>query len=240
MSGRLSYARVLAAVALTLGLGAAASCTSDAGGPTAPSPGRLTSGEGSGPAEASPTPEGPGLSAPGIRLTAVPRGDGSFDITEEVVLRVATVVIQLEPPPSGERLQGMMVATLPQATNLKVFADDNQLPLAKTELDHGEDLSLDNAVTKLKLTYRLKGSSARSLPSRVGRALAAISPLTARTDGSLPTNMTVSGGSLLNVVCPLLQETRCAVGEPPGLGIQQGIPAEQALAVLQLDLPMQP
>jgi hypothetical protein len=70
--------------------------------------------------------------------------------------------------------------------------------------------------------------------------LAAISPLTARTDGTLPTNMTVSGGSLLNVVCPLLQETRCAVGERPGLGIQQGIPAEQALAVLQLDLPMQP
>jgi hypothetical protein len=133
-----------------------------------------------------------------------------------------------------------MVATSPQVTNLKVVADDNQLPLAKTELDHGEDVFLDNAVTKLKLTYRLTGSSARSLPSRIGRALAAISPLTARTDGTLPTNMTVSGGSLLNVVCPLLQETRCAVGEPPGLGIQQGIPAEQALAVLQLDLPMQP
>jgi hypothetical protein len=101
------------------------------------------------------------------------------------------------------------------------------------------DLRLGKAAERFTLTYRLIGSSVHSLPSPVGRALAAISPLTAPTDGTLPTNLGVSG-SLLNASCPMLPEPRCAVGIPPKLGIQQHIPARQALVVLQLNLPLQP
>ncbi len=62
------------------------------------------------------------------------------------------------------------------------------------------------------------------MPSSTGRASAAIRPLTADVDGTLPTDLVVSGGGLVNAVCPLLTETRCAVGEPPGLGVPAGHP----------------
>ena len=55
----------------------------------------------------------------------------------------------------------------------------------------------------------------------------------------LPTDVTVTSG-LLNAVCPLLIETRCAIGDPPELGIQPAIPASKALVVLQLNLPRSP
>ncbi|MGC4940482.1 hypothetical protein [Kribbella sp. DT2] len=219
---------------------ATTACSAELAGPTPPSPGQLPAGSGGAPVQPPPTAEGPGLTAPGIRLTAVPRGDGSFDVTEEVMLRGATDTLQLRLPQSGERLQGMMASTKPEATSLRVVADGDPVLLPETDVKAPRDLSLNTSATEVKLTYRLSGSSARSLPSRVGRALAAISPLTAATDGTLPTNLAVSGGGLLNAVCPLMTETRCAVGEPPGLGIQQGLPADRALAVLQLDLPMQP
>jgi hypothetical protein len=232
--------RTLSVAVLSMVLMATTACSAELAGPTPPSPGQLPSGAGAAQVEPPPTAEGPGLTAPGIRLTAVPRGDGSFDITEEVMLRSATDTLQLRLPQSGEQLQGMMARTKPEATSLTILADGDPVLLPETNVKASRDLPLETAATALKLTYRLSGSSARSLPSRVGRALAAISPLTAATDGTLPTNLAVSGGGLLNAVCPLMAETRCAVGEPPGLGIQQGLPADRALAVLQLDLPMQP
>ncbi|GAA1590074.1 hypothetical protein GCM10009789_49620 [Kribbella sancticallisti] len=236
-----NWGTVPAVVALALGLGAAAACSSDqAGAPTAPSPGTLTSGGGAAPVQPPPTAEGPGLNAPGIRLAAVPRGDGSFDITEEVMLRGETSTIHLQLPRSGEGLTGIMRKTTPVATSLRIIADDDPVPLENPQLTGARDVPLLSAATRLKLTYRLTGSSVRSLQSETGRASAAIRPLTADVDSTLPTNLVVSGGGLLNAVCPELPETRCAVGEPPGLGIQQGIPAGRALAVLQLNLPMQP
>jgi len=230
---------VLAVGALALGLGTATSCSAELAAPTPPSPGLLSS-QAPVAVQPPPTAEGPGQTAPGIHLAAVPRGDGSFDITEDILLRGATSIVQLRPPESGERLQGMMIPTAPKATNLKVVADGEQVSLDQTDVTKARDLPLVTSATKLKLTYRLTGSSVSRLHSKARRASAAISPLAADTDDTLPTNLTVSGGGLLNVVCPRLKETRCAVGEPPGLGIQQGIPAAQALAVLQLNLPLQP
>jgi hypothetical protein len=242
MCGRRAiWGRVLAAVALTLGLSTATACSAEQSArPTAPSPAPLTNGGAAAPVQAPPTAEGPGLTAPGIRLAAVPKGDGSFDITEEVMLRSETSTIQLQLPRSGERLVGMMRRTKPIATSLKITADGEPVPLETSELTTTRVLPLLSPATRLKLTYRLSGSTVRSTPSETGRASAAISPLTADIDGTLPTNYFISGGALLNAVCPEMTETRCAVGEPPGLGIQQGLPADQALAVLQLNLPMQP
>jgi hypothetical protein len=233
----MSAIRPLAAALLIVGL--ATACSDEFAGPTPPSPGLLRAGSSSERVQP-PTVQGSGLTTAGIRLTAVPRGDGSFDVTEQVVLRRATRTLQLRVPQSGEQLQGMLARTDPEATGLRIVADGNPVLTAGTEVKPARTLSLESAATRLELTYRLSGSSARSLPSRVGRALAAISPLAAATDGTLPTDLAVSGGGLLNAACPLLAETRCAVGQPPKLGIQQGLPAARALAVLQLDLPMQP
>jgi hypothetical protein len=173
---------------------------------------------------------------PGIRMVVVPRSDGSFDITEDVVLPEAMDILQLRLPDSGEHLQGMMTRTRPRATNLRVLADSRAVPLEKSEITGSLDLPLTTAATTLRLTYRLSGSTVRRTPSKPGRAASAIRPLTI-TEGRLPVILTVTGGGLLNAVCPLLNETRCAVGEPPELSVLQRIPSDKALVVLQLDLP---
>ena len=231
--------RVLAAVALTLGLSAAAACSDGNATPVAPSPG-IDSG-GSGPANATPTPTvsvspGPGVTKPGIKLVAVPRPDGSFDVTEDLMLLEATNILQLQLPSSGEHLPGMMAKTTPRATNLKLVAQDQSIPLEQTTLSSAADVPLTTAATRIRLTYRLAGSSVRATPSAADRAGAAIRPLTSTADGTLPVDFTVTSG-LLNAVCPLMTDTRCAVGDPPKLGILPNIPASQALVVLQLNLP---
>jgi hypothetical protein len=236
MSAR-RFAGVLAT--LTFGLGTTVACSPDqAVTPVEPSPGPLITGAtGTPPVLLPPAAEGAGLTAPGIRLTAIPLSDGSLDITEDVVLRSEVALIRLQLPRSGEQLAGMMQRTKPVATGLRITAGDQPVPLSFRQLSAPRDVPLTVTATRLRLTYRLIGSTARSQPSESGRAAAAINPLTAGIDETLPTNYQISGGGLRNVVCPALAETRCAVGEPPGLGIQQGIPAGQALAVLQLNLP---
>jgi hypothetical protein len=231
--------RVLAAVALTLGLSATAACSLGGASPVAPSPGIDTERAGS----VTPTTEqsvpvtpGPGVTRPGIRLIAVPRPDGSFDITEDMLLPEAMNILQLQLPDSGEHLPGMMAKTDPQVTNLKVLADNQSVPLEATTVKSPADIPLTTAATRLRLTYRLSGSAVLSTPSRPERAGAAIRPLAAGSEGTLPTSLSVTGG-LLNAVCPLLTDTRCAVGDPPKLAIMPDIPASKALVVLQLDLP---
>jgi hypothetical protein len=184
------------------------------------------------------TTPGTGQTKPGIKLTAVPRADGSFDITENLMLPKATDILPLQLPASGEHLPGMMARTTPHVTNLKLLADDQSVPLDTTTMTAADYIPLTVPATRIQLTYRLSGSTVRAqpLPSPSTRAGAAIRPLTASTDGTLPTDVAVTSG-LLNAVCPLMAETRCAVGDPPNLTIQPDIPASKALVVLQLDLP---
>lgn len=170
-------------------------------------------------------------------MVAVPLPDGSFDITEDVMLPKATSILQVQLPASGEQLPGMMTKTSPIATNLRVLANGAVIPLASSSVTTTTDIPLTTAAANLRLTYRLSGSTVRRTESKPERASSAIRPLTAITEGGLPTNLIINGGELLNVVCPLLTETRCAVGNPPKLSVLPGIPADKALIVLQLDLP---
>jgi len=236
-----SGVRWLATAALTLGLSATAACSPDIAGPVAPSAGLPESGStapvSSPPPGQTPSTTGPGTTRPGIRMVAIPLPDGSFDITEDVMLPRATNILQVQLPASGEELPGMMSKTSPTAGNLRVLADGMTIPLTSSEITKTTDLPLTTAATNLRLTYRLSGSTVRRTPAKPERASSAIRPLTAITEGGIPTNLTITGGQLLNAVCPLLTETRCAVGNPPKLSILQGIPADKALVVLQLDLP---
>ncbi|TDW90357.1 hypothetical protein EV137_4173 [Kribbella pratensis] len=228
----------LAAVALVLGYGATVACSDGSAAPAAPSPGI---GGSRPPAPVTPTfrttvapsAEQP---KPGIKLTAVPRADGSFDVTENVRLPAATDRVPLQLPGSGANLPGMMTPTTPLVTGLKLVADDKPVPLEKTTITRADNVPLSVRATKLLLTYRLSGSTVRATPSQTSRAGAAVRPLTASAASALPTDITITSG-LLNVVCPLLDEPRCAVGDPPHLTVRPGIPAGKALVVLQLNLP---
>jgi hypothetical protein len=157
-------------------------------------------------------------------------------MTENVMLPAATDILPLQLPSSGDHLPGMMARTTPRVTNLKVVADDQSVPIENTTITAAGDLPLTVSASRIRLTYTLSGSAVIASPSTSTRASAAIKPLTSSAGGALPTDVTVTTG-LLNAICPLLAETRCAVGDPPILGIQSGIPASKALVVLQLDLP---
>lgn len=223
-------------VALLLGYSAIVACSGGSAEPTAPSPGLGTLPP-SPPASQATTPApGTGQTTAGIKLTAVPRPDGSFDVTENVMLPEATDILPVQVPASGEHLPGMMTRTTPRVTNLKVTADNQSVPLGNTTLTGSDYIPLTVAASRIQLTYRLSGSTVRASPSESTRAGAALRPLTAAAESRLPTDLTVTGG-LLNAVCPLMPETRCAVGDPPNLSIRPGIPADKALVVLQLDLP---
>lgn len=235
---RRTRTRYLAAFALLLGYSASVACSAGSVGPAAPSPGLGNSGTSAPVTPQQSTTPGTGQTKPGIKLVAVPQPDGSFDVTENLMLPEAMDILPLQLPASGEHLPGMMVRTTPRVTNLKVLADDQSVPLETTTMTAADYIPLTVPATRIQLTYRLSGSTVRAqpLPSPSTRAGAAIRPLTAGADSTLPTDVAVTSG-LLNAVCPLMTETRCAVGDPPNLTIQPDIPASKALVVLQLNLP---
>jgi hypothetical protein len=152
------------------------------------------------------------------------------------MLPKATNRLPLQLPASGKNLPGMMAPTTPSVTNLKLIADGKSVPLGSTTITGAGFVRLTSGATKIQLTYRLSGSTVRATPSGSTRAGAAIRPLTASVESTIPTDVTITSG-LLNAVCPLLDETRCAVGDPPDLTVRPGIPAGKALVVLQLNLP---
>ena len=233
---RRSGARHVAAAALLLGYSAAVGCSGDSAVPTAPSPGLNTTRPAAPVGVATTVAPGPGTTVPGIELTVVPHRDGSFDVSENVMLSAPADMLPLQLPPSGDQLPGMMAATTPRVTNLKVLADDQSVPLENTTVPGADYIPLSVAATKIRLTYRLSGSTVLATPVESVRAGAAIRPLTANAASTLPTDVKVASG-LLNAICPLLPEPRCAAGDPPHLTIESGIPAGKALVILQLDLP---
>ena len=220
---------------LALAVAVAGGCQGiDAQPPTVPSPAGPTTSEVLG--APVPAPDGGrGINSPGILLAVTPRIDGDLDVVEHVVFREPTGSVLLHLPSAGSAAPTLENA-LPAALDVQVVADDNRADSTLDEVRSSQVLPVAS-VTRLELTYRLTGAAVRNTPSRQGRALAVIAPLTASTDPTLPTNLVVNGPGLRNAMCPRLPETRCAAGKQPWMSIRPGIPADRAVAVLQLDLP---
>ncbi|WP_328988979.1 hypothetical protein OG394_22385 [Kribbella sp. NBC_01245] len=216
----------LVLVALTPGLSAATSCDPPVTAPTAPSPSAATPSATGG-------PKVPGPNGAGIRLLVTPRPDGSFVVTERVVLRrpVSTLPLRL---PDVKQAKGAVIR--PAAVDLKVSADDVAVAAAPIVVTSSTELVLGTPGTVIEFRYRLTGTTWRAEPSPPGRVLSLITPLAAGADETLPTVILVGSG-LRNASCPELPEPRCAFGAQPHLTVQPDIPAGQATVILQLDLP---
>jgi hypothetical protein len=183
-----------------------------------------------------PTPQP--QTAPGIRLDAKARPDGTFDVTETLVLREPQSWLVLSPPaPSGSA-----ETVRPRAVQVRLTTGGRLLSVDTDTIDSTRDVYLSDIVSRVELRYRLTGATVRSQPSATRRALSLIAPLTAATDETLRTTMAVTGATVRVVLCPELPANRrfCSPdAKPPGYvtGVVSGVAAGEALAQYQLDLP---
>jgi hypothetical protein len=184
-------------------------------------------------------PKGPGTTQPGILLMASPLPDGSFDVAEIVLLSTPTSSLGVGPPRlayAGSRFS----RAKPVASQVQVSAGDQPVLVPGGRVKQHVDLALSAPAKRIELRYHLSGITVRSVPSRAGRALTAISPLVAGVPKNLPVAMLVNGSTVLNIECPILRHVRdqaCSSGRPPNLRVKQRLPWSGAVIVVQFDLP---
>jgi hypothetical protein len=202
-----------------------------------PSPGSPRSTRTTDPTEME-LPEGPGTTQPGILLMASPLRDGSFDVAEIVLLATPTSSIWLGPPKltlAGRRF----TKANPVASQVQISAEDQPVMVPGGRVNQRTNLVLVVPAKRIELRYNLRGITIRSIPSRPGRALAAISPLVGSVPNSLPVAMIVSGSTVLNIECPVLRlrDRACSTGRSPQVRVKRNLPWSSALIVVQFDLP---
>jgi hypothetical protein len=183
-------------------------------------------------------PAGPGTTEPGILLMASPLPDGSFDVAEIVHLATPTSSIWLGPPRLA--LAGSRFANAePVASQVQVSAGNQPLMVPGGRVKQRTDLALNAPAKQIELRYNLSGVTLRSIPSRAGRALAAVGPLVGGVPNGLPVALMVSGSTVLNIECPVLRlrERACSIGRPPRLRVKPKLPWRSAVIVVQFDLP---
>ena len=183
-------------------------------------------------------PRGPGTTEPGILLMASPLRDGSFDVAELVILPAPVLSVRLAPP-KLTRADSRFAGLKPVASQVQMSADDQPVIVPKGEVDSRLDIALVEPAKQMELRYKLHEVTARSMPSRAGRALAVISPLVAG-DPSLRVVMMVSGSTVLNIQCPMrrgISEQACATGRVPHLRAKGNLPLSRAVIIVQFNLP---
>lgn len=183
-------------------------------------------------------PRGPGTTDAGIYLTATPASDGTFDVSEMVVLAKPADTITIQPPDVAG-LGGDFGQAQPRASQVQVSAGDQPVVIPEGSLESVTTVGLTTPVDAYELRYQLSGVTMRSVPSTAGRALGALGPLTAGVPGDLPVQIAVNGTSVRNLQCPSLRlsQQACATGELPRLRVNQSLPLRTAIVVVQLDLP---
>ena len=180
---------------------------------------------------------GPGITLPGILLIASPASDGSFDVLERIRLMSPVSVLTLRPAPvdrAGRQFSSASAA----ATQVQVSAGDQPVVVPGGKVGARVDLPVAD-VDQFELRYRLTDVTVHSSPSKAGRALAAIGPLTGGVDDDLPVLFIVSGGTILGLNCPLLpiSQQSCGSRVQTGPSVERELPWRLALTSVQFNLP---
>jgi hypothetical protein len=182
---------------------------------------------------------GPGITSTGIHVVAAARADGTFDVAETAVFGRTRNRLRLAPPRSADG--GAIFSTArPKAEMVQVTINGQPLSLKTGRVEELLDLVLPAPASKVELRYHLTGATVRSIPSVAGRGLAMLAPLTAPTDETLPTTLSIGGGPMVrNITCPRLPPARRLCGAGGGSRMQPpaGLVAGDAVFVVQLDLP---
>jgi hypothetical protein len=180
----------------------------------------------------------PGVTAVGMSLSAVLVADGSFDVSESVVLQVPISSVQLRVPPiadGGPPFLNMQ----PRATAMKITAGGQPVTVPGAEVSGDTSLPLSAPATKVHLRYRLTGVTLRT-GSPPDRALGALGPLIAGVPSDLPVAISVRGRTVLNLSCPSLRsmgDQACSAGTIGNLRVNRVLVWRHSIVIAQLNLP---
>lgn len=180
---------------------------------------------------------GPGLTEPGLRMSVTTTTAGTLQVSEHVLFRSAIGRIELAPPDltgAGDEFS----AAFPYATHLRLTAGGQPVALSFNTLTAPRAIILGIPIDTYELRYVLMGSSVRSVPSKAGRALAALGPLSQSLPPPSPVVLVTRGTTVRNLSCPLLSgnAVACSDGVRGAMGVREPLPQRSALVILQLDL----
>src|SRR5664279_955639 len=181
---------------------------------------------------------GPGLTQPGILVMAMPAADGSFNVLERIRLVSPVSVLTLRPAPVDRAGQQFASASA-AATQVQVTAGDQPVVVPGGKVAARLDLPVAH-VDHFELRYRLTDVTVISTPSKPGRALATIGPLTGGVDDDLRVLFVLTGDSILGLNCPLLplSQQSCGNRVQPRVSIERELPWRLALTSVQFNLPL--
>ena len=173
---------------------------------------------------------GPGVDAPGT-LVAARYVDGDLiDVSETIRARTTISSLWIEPP----RARGVQ----PRLVGGQLSADGRVVLVPVSVVAGRVRIDLPTPARVVVFRYQLAGSILRSKPSKPGRAAIRFAPAVDPGDRT-PVVFAFGGPEIINVSCPELPLDRlaCARGTAGGLTLDAPVARDDALVLLQLDLP---
>jgi len=175
---------------------------------------------------------------PGIAMTARPNPDGSFFVSEVIILPAAVTEVAVRPASIGDAGIGFE-RLRPAATNVEVTAGGQGLVVPDGPITSEVTLHWASPTKQLQLRYRLSQVNVASAHAKPGRALAAFGSLLGRMPADLPVTVVVTGKTVLSLTCPQLPlaTMTCGAGKAPQFRTLQPIPFDRSRVLVQYDRP---
>jgi hypothetical protein len=182
-------------------------------------------------------PPGPGGRDPGIRLTATPTPQGTFDVVETVRLVKPVTKLTLAPPDFTSASPSLR-SSRPVAAGLVVTAGGSRIKLSNGTVSRATVIPIAKPADLFELRYQLRGATVISRPSSVGRRLGGLGPMVTGVPDGLAVAITVRGHSVRNLSCPCLpqDDQACAAGHQPRLRVNGNLARRDALVEVQFDI----
>lgn len=183
------------------------------------------------------TNDGPGSTQPGVRVVVQLDTSGVLEVVEDLRLNRPVIAITVAPPvvTTDEATRSLK----PRIVGLHVTALGVTVGGAiPPTISIPTTLRLGRAASSISLRYRLEGSTVRTEPSPLGRALVVMPPIGAGSFAMLPVIVTVISPGVRNLLCPQRGVDQQLCGRQLGqTWSTQGLTGSTSSVIAQVDLP---